>query len=146
MPYRDKMNGGRRGSLTCGKASDWAQTAPSWPRMAAAVRRWLSMSQSRWSSTYACHDMPPPPSGFPGPVCVGPLDLGLAVAAAASSSRSSALLMRAQQPQLADAAPSTSSPRLASAQCGHRCSLTHGGAKKQAFLVFNCFSPPGFAS
>jgi hypothetical protein len=35
--------------------------------------------------------------------------------------------------QLADAAPSTSSSRLRS-MCGHRCSLTHGGEKKQAFL------------
>uniref|UniRef100_A0A0D9UXS4 Uncharacterized protein n=1 Tax=Leersia perrieri TaxID=77586 RepID=A0A0D9UXS4_9ORYZ len=27
--------------------------------MAAAARRWPSMSQSRYSSTYSCHDMPP---------------------------------------------------------------------------------------
>jgi hypothetical protein len=55
----------KRGEQTSGKVSDCAQTEPSWPSMAAAVRRWPSWSQSRCSSTYACHDMaPPPPPAF----------------------------------------------------------------------------------
>jgi hypothetical protein len=53
--------------ITSGKFSDCAQTLPSWPTMAAALRCWPSMSHSRWSSTYACHDMlllalPPAPA------------------------------------------------------------------------------------
>ena len=42
---------------TWGKSALWAQTLPSWPRIAAAVRWLPSTSHIRWSSTYDCHDI-----------------------------------------------------------------------------------------
>lgn len=55
---RWKRDGERRGDgITCGKLGDCAQTLPSWPTMAAAVRWLPSISHIRWSSTYACHDI-----------------------------------------------------------------------------------------
>lgn len=60
---------------TSGKVALWAQTFPSCPRMAAEARAWPGESSySKWSSTYACHDMvavPRPPNPKP---CKGAFD------------------------------------------------------------------------
>lgn len=56
--HQNRVRSGKSGKFgTWGKESLWAQTLPSWPTIAAAVRCWPSMSHIRWSSMYVCQDI-----------------------------------------------------------------------------------------